>query len=332
MVTKNFSQMTTKKLNALLETANEQDRVKIQKVLNAREQVKAQAEETEDEVPLTPEEQAMLDAAELNGGINPMYTPKDKSPKMSNDECEALAAELKEKNMHHKCQVVPFNTIEWADGYIAGVLHEKRSNKVMYQIKLDDGRKLVKVHDSKMLRIFDEIVTIERAPRKVKEPRAEWAPEIIEKLSNEAMAEVGKLVSIKVDRSEEAVEGRIVSFVAEKRSQAILFRVEIAAPTEENANAVKTVHKVMGSSGLVIAEDFDEVGQALHDKFIARRTNTVKRETLSPQERVLKCEANLAKAQEALAKAQEALKAKEAQLEQAKSELEAFLAAQEDLI
>lgn len=335
MATKKFNQMATSKLEALLETANEQDRVKIQEVLDTRKQVTNAAED--DEEPLTAEEQAMLDAAEANGGVNPYYEGKTqkaaKAPKMSNEECEALVVELKETKLHHKCQVVPFNSAEWLDGHVAGVLYDKRSNKVMLQVKLEDGRKVVKVHDSKLIKVFDEVIEIERAACKTREPkeRVEWTPEVIAQLSKEARAHIGKPVNIKVDRSEEAVTGRIVGFVAEKRSQSVLMRVEVANPTEEDANATKIVHKVLGSEGLEIL-DFDEEGQAIQDKYNARRTKAAEREALTPQDRVLKCEANLAKAQEALTKAQAAFDAKQAQLAQAKAELEAYLAkAQEDL-
>ena len=53
---------------------------------------------------------------------------------MTDEERHVLAEELK-KNVNHRCQAVPFNTVEWVDGYIAGVIEEKRSNKVLYAIK-----------------------------------------------------------------------------------------------------------------------------------------------------------------------------------------------------
>ena len=80
MVTVKFSQMTTKKLNALLATASDEDKAAIEAVLAAREQAQAPKAETpaetpvyEDETPLTPEEEAALKAAEENGGLNPLY-------------------------------------------------------------------------------------------------------------------------------------------------------------------------------------------------------------------------------------------------------------------
>ena len=85
MTTKKFSQMTTKKLNALLATASDEDKKAIEAVLAAREQAQAPAapaapeataEETpasEEETQLSPEEEAAIKAAEENGGLNPLY-------------------------------------------------------------------------------------------------------------------------------------------------------------------------------------------------------------------------------------------------------------------
>lgn len=82
MATKNFSQMTTKRLTALLETASEEDKVKINEVLEKRAaalQPKADVAENEVETEnaeLSDEEKAAIEAAEANGGINPMYAGK----------------------------------------------------------------------------------------------------------------------------------------------------------------------------------------------------------------------------------------------------------------
>ena len=112
-----FEKMTTKKLNALLATANEEDKAAILDVLESRGQ--APAEEKHDqnvqeyhaEEPLTEEEQKMLDAAEANGGINPMYNGAggEKKQKMTDEERHTLAESLKE-NIYRRCQAVPFNT------------------------------------------------------------------------------------------------------------------------------------------------------------------------------------------------------------------------------
>ena len=342
MATKNFAQMTTKKLNALLATANDEDKAAIQEVLDAREQAAGSAENAVyvNEEPLTAEEEAALKAAEENGGVNPVYNTGEKKQKLTDEERHALAEELK-KNINHRCQAVPFNTAEWVDGYIAGVIEEKRTNKVLYAIKTDDGRRIVKVHDSNLVRVLDEVVEPEkkvRATRKTREasPRAEWTSEAIAEEVNEVIGNVGKLIDVETYRTTDengeekvkTVTGRIVAIVPDKRTQRLLYRISVPTPIEGNPFATKIMHKVVKAEGLVIATEFDAEGQELNAKYCERREAAATRTPLTPQDRYIKCEENLKKAEEKLQKAQEELEAKKQQLEDAKKELDAYLAAQ----
>lgn len=355
MATKKFSQMTTKKLNALLATASEEDKKAIEAVLAAREQAQAfaapetTAEETpaapasEEETQLSPEEEAAIKAAEENGGLNPLYNgskaTQEKKPKMTDEDRHALAEELK-KNVNHRCQAVPFNTAEWVDGYIAGVIEEKRSNKVLYAIKTDDGRRIVKVHDSNLVRILDEVVEPEKKARarKAKDPadKIEWTPEAIAEEVNEVIGNIGKTVEFEKYRTtdengEEHIEmvvGRIVAIVPDKRAQRLLYRISVPAPIEGNPLATKTMHKVVKAEGIKIAEEFDEEGAQLNVKYLERREAAATRTPLTPQDRVIRCEENVKKAEEKLQKAQEELEAKKKQLEDAKKELDEYLAGQ----
>lgn len=354
MATKKFSQMTTKKLNALLATASDEDKAEIKAVLAAREQAQASGEtqsevansvqEFEDtENPLTPEEEAAIKAAEENNGVNPMSNSSkatlEKKPKMTDEERHALAEELK-KNINHRCQAVPFNTIEWVDGYIAGVIEEKRTNKVLYAIKTDDGRRIVKVHDSNLVRVLDEVVEPEKKvrARKAKDPvdKIDWTPEAIAEEINEVIDNVGKMVEFEKYRTTdengeehaEMVVGRIVAIVPDKRAQRLLYRILVPTPIEGNPLATKTMHKVAKADGLKIAEEFDEEGAQLNAKYLERREAAATRAPLTPQDRVIRCEENVKKAEEKLQKAQEELEAKKKQLEDAKKELDEYLVAQ----
>lgn len=355
MTTKKFSQMTTKKLNALLATASDEDKKAIEAVLAAREQAQAPAapettaEETpaapasEEETQLSPEEEAAIKAAEENGGLNPLYNgskaTQEKKPKMTDEDRHALAEELK-KNVNHRCQAVPFNTADWVDGYIAGVIEEKRSNKVLYAIKTDDGRRIIKVHDSNLVRILDEVVEPEKKARarKAKDPadKVEWTPEAIAEEVNEVIGNVGKTVEFEKYRTtdengEEHIEmvvGRIVAIVPDKRAQRLLYRISVPAPIEGNPLATKTMHKVVKAEGIKIAEEFDEEGAQLNAKYLERREAAATRTPLTPQDRVIRCEENVKKAEEKLQKAQEELEAKKKQLEDAKKELDEYLAGQ----
>jgi hypothetical protein len=351
MVTVKFAQMTTKKLNALLATASDEDKAAIEAVLAAREQAQAPKAETpaetpvyEDETPLTPEEEAALKAAEENGGLNLLYNgskaTQEKKPKMTDEERHTLAEELK-KNINHRCQAVPFNTAEWVDGYIAGVIEEKRSNKVLYAIKTDDGRRIVKVHDSNLVRIFDEVVEPEKKVRTRKSKddgveKVEWTPEAIATAVNEVIGNVGKTVKFEKYRTtdpktgEEKIEyneGRIVAIVPDKRAQRLLYRISVPAPIEGNPLATKIMHKVV-TADLEIAETFDAEGEELNKKYCERREAAATRTPLTPQDRFVKCEEALKKAEEKLQKATEELEAKKQQLKDARKELDEWLAGQ----
>lgn len=356
MATKKFSQMTTKKLNALLATASDKDKAEIEAVLAAREQAQASVSvETQSEVanpvqefedtenPLTPEEEAAIKAAEENNGVNPMSNSSkatlEKKPKMTDEERHALAEELK-KNINHRCQAVPFNTIEWVNGYIAGVIEEKRTNKVLYAIKTDDGRRIVKVHDSNLVRVLDEVIEPKKKVRahKVKDPvdKIDWTPEVIAEEVNEVIGNVGKMVEFEKYRTtdengEEYVEmvvGRIVAVVPDRRAQRLLYRISVPAPIEGNPLATKTMHKVVKIEGLKIAEEFDEEGAQFNAKYLERREAAATRTPLTPQDRVIRCEENVKKVEEKLQKVQEELEAKKKQLEDAKKELDDYFAGQ----
>lgn len=345
MATKKFNQMTTKKLNALLATASDEDKVAIEAVLAAREQAQAPAaaeeasaeaapaatEETAEETPLTPEKEAAAKATQEK---------KPTLKKMTDEERHALAEELK-ANINHRCQAVPFNTAEWVDGYIAGVIEEKRSNKVLYAIKTDDGRRIVKVHDSNLVRILDEVVVPEKKvrTRKAKDggvEKVEWTLEAIAEEVNKVIGNVGKTVEIEKYRTTdengeehiETISGRIVAIVPDKRTQRLLYRISVPTPIEGNPLAAKIMHKVVTAEGLQIAEEFDAEGQELNAKYCNRREAAAARAPLTPQDRVIRCEENLKKAEEKLQKATEELETKKKQLEEAKAELDAYLAAQ----
>lgn len=362
MTTEKFSQITTKKLNALLATASDEDKKAIEAVLAAREQAQATAapaapaapEATAEETPAAPEataeetqlsleEEAAIKAAEENGGLNPVYNgskaTQEKKPKMTDEDRHALAEELK-KNVNHRCQAVPFNTAEWVDGYIAGVVEEKRSNKVLYAIKTDDGRRIVKVHDSNLVRILDEVVEPKKKARarKAKDPvdKIEWTPEAIAEEVNEVIGNIGKTVEFEKYRTtdengEEHIEmviGRIVAIVPDKRAQHLLYRILVPTPIEGNPLATKTMHRVVKAEGIKIAEEFDEEGAQLNAKYLERREAAATRTPPTPQDRVIRCEENVKKAEEKLQKAQEELEAKKKQLKDAKKELDEYFAGQ----
>lgn len=321
-----FSQMETKKLNALLATANDEDKQAIAAELAARGE---QAEITNDDQ-LSPEENAAIEAAEKNGGLNPLYAGK--KPKMTDEERAALAAELRE-HINHRCQAVPFNSGNWVDGYVVGIAEDKRSNNVLYAIKTDDGRRIVKVHDSNLVRILDEVITPEkgRGRKKAEGQTAAgaWAQEEINAEIEKVIKNVGKVITFfkraaNNGEEREKINGRIIAISPDKRSQSLLYRIAVI---DENGHQ-KIMHKTVTAEGLKIAEDFDGDDSAIfNERYQKRHDAAIARASITPQDRVFKCEESVKSAEERLRKAQEELEAKKSQLESARKELDEYLLA-----
>lgn len=348
---KKFAMMATKKLTALLGTATEEEKVEIQAILDARaaaqtapatQTTQATTSETkgneEAEEELTEAEKAAIAAAEANGGINPNYSGKNgaKTAKMSDEDRKELAEKLKGTVVGHRCQAVPFNTLEWVNGLITGIIEDKRANKVLLSIRLDDGRRIVKVHDSKLVKVLDEVVEVKVSRGRKKDPNAQeektdWLPEEMNAAIDEVAGNVGKLVSypkFSIANREEGEErpiesGRIISLVPDKRGKRILYRIELDQTEEEKAaNAPKKyAHKVAKNEDLKIEEEHDEVGKALYEGFIKRRKNAIERGTMTPQEKLELAEKALEIAKKAFEKAQENLAKKEKAVQDAKDEL-----------
>lgn len=318
MTANKFEKMATKKLQALLSTANDEDKALIEQVLASREEKPAQMGLTEytSEEPLTAEEQAILDEAEKNGGINPAY---NKKPKLTDDERIALAAECR-NNVRHKCQVVPFNTAEWVDGVIVGVIEEKRVNKVLYAIKTNDGKRIVKVSDSPLIKILDEVVEKAAVARAAGEHKDPWTVEEANQVQSEMLVHVGKPVTW-ANKTQDAegnevvteMAGRVTGIVTDRRSRMTLLRIEYVLD-----DVKKTMHKTPGSSSIILHE-LDEEGNALNKVYADRFAERLTREKPTAESRVLKCEANYKKALEQLERAKERLAKAEAELAEAKA-------------
>lgn len=315
MATKDFSKMTTKKLNALLATASDEDKAAIQEVLDSRAQVPA----TDAELPAG---QGWV------GGDNddteePETVETPKKARRTDEEVEKLAEECR-ANVGHKCQVMPFNSPEWVEGVIVGVRGDKRAAQVFYSVKLDNGKTCVKAYDSNCLRIFDE--TVELGGRKGLGAKKEaWTEETMKEAIMNAAANIGKLVTL-----EDGTQGRIVAIVPDKRVSSVLYRISVPTPTEVEPNATKTIHKV-STAAITIEPDFDEIGADMNAKAVARRENAVNKVPTTPEDKLKKAQELVIKAEETLAKAQATLADRKAALEVAQQEFDAWAASQESL-
>lgn len=235
-------------------------------------------------------------------------------------------------NINHRCQVVPFNSNEWAEGYIAGVINDKESGKSLYAIKLDDGRRIVKVCSSSRLHILDEIddPVARKRKQRAKKPvdPTRWTPEVISAEIDKIADNVGRMVTFEKfralgDNSEkysEAITGRIISISADKKIQKLLYRIAVSTPTEADPYRVRYVHKLAASPRIVISDDIDEEGKKINAKYRARREAAAARAPMTSGNRVVFCEDNLKRAEEKLKKAQAEVEARKAQLAQAKEE------------
>lgn len=350
----NFKQMSTKKLNSLLADVNTsvEDKAAIEEVLKTRNAVSAGAE-----APALSAEEAEA-IAKAEGEAAPAKTKpttKKAENKMTDEERTALAEKLRAEAVNHRCEVVPFNSLEWAPGVVASIIEEKRTNKVMFAVKTDDGRRIIKSHDSQLIRILDEVVEIAKKVRSNKKTQldengnpiegstmAEWTEEAIEDAVKEVIGNVGKTISYpeagaygEVVEGAPIVTGRIVSLVPNKRQQTILYRIELDQPNEDGSK--KYAHKVTTNENLKIAETLDEAGQKINDSFTARRYKEVApKVAMTPEEAFKTAEASLNKAKEAVVKAQATLEKRQAAYDEAKAAYEASLKenenTQEDLM
>lgn len=333
--------MSTKKLNSLLETANDEDKAFIQEVLNKRAGAVA-APAAEPETAATPEAAEQTVEAEQKELENAEAVATAKAPKMTNEERHALAEELRATALSHRCEVVPFNCVEWVPGTIVGVIEEKRSNKVMFAVKADDGRRIVKVHDSNLIRILDETVEPAKRGRSNKATQLDengnpvatnnepWLDEEIEEAVKAVIDNVGKTISypktgaLGVEVEGKTETGRIVSLVPNKRQKSILYRIEIDQP--EGVTEKKYAHKVTSNESLVLAEELDEAGQKINEAFKARHyKKTVEVASLTPEEAFKAAEASLNKAKEQFEKAKATLEKREEAYAKAKEAYEATL-------
>ncbi len=307
---RNFKKMSDEELVALQETADEQTVAAIEAELESRaaapEQVPAEepiaeaTEATEAEVETTEETKA----AEL----------------------EALLAKCQE-NVGHRCKLVPVGTIEWEEGTVVGCVKIKRSNTIAYAVRLDNGKRVVKNYKAPLFEILDEVVERAKVTRHAgsrAHVKAEpWSEERMTEEVTKYIGNVGRAIVIKGATEEENVTGQITGIVPIKRSNSVLYRVAIPAPTEEDPKAVTIVHKsVANTDAYDIMEATDE-SEAFNANYMARRENLANRTPLTGAELVLDLELKLEKAKEAVKKAEERVAALEKAIAEKKAQLEA---------
>ena len=298
----NFKKMSDEELVALQETADEQTLAAIEAELESRaaaataETAEPAAEEA------APEADDEAKAAEL----------------------EALLAECQE-NVGHRCKLVPVGTIEWEEGTVVGCVKIKRSNTVAYAVKLDNGKRVVKNYKAPLFEILDEVVERAKVTRHAgSRTKAEpWSEERMAEEIAKYIGNVGRAIVIKGATEEENTTGQITGIVPVKRSNSVLYRVAVPAPTEEDPKAVAIVHKSVVNTDAYDIMDATEESEAFNANYMAHRENLANRTPLTGAELVLDLELKLEKAKEAVKKAEERVAALEKAIAEKKAQLEA---------
>ncbi len=332
MATKNFEKLTTKKLNALLNSASEEEKALIQAELDKRSEAQAAAASAQNEQEmvakgkghyemeageLSPEEQAIIDAAEVEEKAG-KATSKKTNLSLTPEEIEARKAEMTE-NIGHVVKVMPNGEVEWMEGYISGVQHDKRSNACMYIVKVN-GKTVRKAYGAKSLIITEEVKEIVKAEKKAKEakvagePRAKRTYEEAEELRENAKPNIGRYAMLPV--GEEKIKVYANGIMLDKRSNAVLY----AFKNEEG----KTQYKAVDNKSI---EWLDEWNEEKRNR--ANSEHAAAKAGLNPKQKLEALAAKVEKAKEVLAKAQEKLDSLMALYEPAKAACEEWLTTDE---
>lgn len=326
----NFDKMSTKKLKAALadENTTAEEKMQIEKIIAKREEA-ANAAPTTTKLPsgsVVVEMPADEEPAEQ------VAEPKSKK-KISDEERIALATELRETCVNHRCTVVPFNSLDWVNGVVVSIIEEKTTNRVLYAVKSDDNKRIVKPYGSQLIKILDEVVEpVKRSKKQVLDENGnpivagvkEWSTEELEAAIALVICNVGKKVTFKeagrygvVEDGAKDITGRIISLVPNKRQQTILYRIEFV----DESGETKISHKVSSNAGLIIEPEFDETGAALNEAFVSRRNNKNAKVVLTPEEALAAAEAAYKKAEEAVERAKATLEKRAVELEVARQAL-----------
>lgn len=328
MATKNFEKLTTKKLSALLKSASEEEKALIQAELDKRSEAQAAAASAQNEQEmvakgkghyemeaseLSPEEQAIIDAAEAEEKAG-KATSKKTNLSLTPEEIEVRKAEMAE-NVGHVVKVMPNGEVEWMEGYISGVQHDKRSNACMYIVKVE-GKTVRKAYGAKSLIITEEVKEIVKAEKKVRiskatgEIKAKRTYEEAEELRDNAKPNVGRYAMLPVGG--EKVKVYANGIMLDKRSNAVLF----AFKNEEG----KTLYKAVDNQTIEWLDEWNEK---------KRESMSAPKAVLNPKQKHEDLAAKLAKAEEAAAKAQAKVEELKALYEASKAACEEWLATDE---
>jgi hypothetical protein len=155
----NYKKQTSKALKEKLNdaTLSAEEREEITAILTARG-VSIENEAANEKPTIESKLKAAKEAVAETEEATEQKPSETKKKKLTEEELNALVDQCK-VNINHKCSVVPFNTAEWKDGVISGIMIDSRNNKVIYTIRLiENNKRIAKSSDSPLLKISDEVV------------------------------------------------------------------------------------------------------------------------------------------------------------------------------
>lgn len=303
----NFAKISTKKLSTMLADANlsDESRQAINEVLASRQQTEKIVDE------LSPEEQAIMDKAEEAD-----QAEAKKSNKLSIEECETLATELK-PNLGHMVEVVPAGSISWTPGQIVGITIDKRNNKVLYAIKLtESGKRILKAYNSEFLKISEEKSEL-KARAKSEQTEKIDSEELVAKGRELGKEIVGREVEFEPFKPIDGVAtltGHIIGITPEKRVGKLLIKIRAKHGEEELIG-----YKVEGNYKLL-----DGMDTELNSAYL-KRLEAKSAPSMTPEERVATAQAKVEKAKSEFIKWENLLAQRTEELAKAEAEYQEYL-------
>jgi hypothetical protein len=210
----NYKKMRNEKLQQLLQTADEHEAIQIITVLKDRG--------VEPRMPEPSTAAPAAKAATEPKGEAP--APEAQTEEVEHDPKTVKKHEDALKNVGHRCEVVPFNTIEWVKGIIVGVAVDWKSNRVSYAIKTETGKTMAKSVDTKLIKILPETVDLEKEfPKRARTNNngtgAKRTEEDLNKDIAVAVTNVGR--TLQIDEDTTVI---ITGLLKDKRSNRIIYK------------------------------------------------------------------------------------------------------------
>ena len=149
-----------------------------------------------------------------------------------------IIKEMKSK-IGYRARVVPFNSIEWMDGVVTGILDDVRAKNPLWIVKNPKNGKIVrKAYGSDLIRISDEKVEIGTVKNRQSSPKTE---KDVEDLLKTAWSYVGHFCEISDNRF------LVKSVVLDKRTNTVLLKL-----VDEKTN--RQFYKTVGNIGTILDE------------------------------------------------------------------------------